>query len=50
MYSMQLTLVPHYAESHGYPMQFEYNSLSRGGFGRDGFPEAYNLWKQSSVK
>lgn len=32
------------------PMQAEYNSLSCVGFGRDGFPEAYNLWKQSYVK
>lgn len=25
MYSMQLTLVLHHAESHGYPIQFEYS-------------------------
>lgn len=47
MYSMQLTAVPLNAKSHDYPMQFEYLSLGCAGFGRDGFPEACNLWKQS---
>lgn len=47
MYSMQLTAVPLNAKSRDYPMQFEYLSLGCAGFGRDGFPEACNLWKQS---
>lgn len=47
MYSMQLTAVPLNANSHDYPMQFEYLFLGCVAFSRDGFPEACNLWKRS---